>query len=299
MKHAGRAHSKFSASGAERYFECSASVEASEGQPDKDTIWSLEGTKAHEIVEAIMRVELSGHDGADVEHAKILMRAAPSEMIRYATNAASFMLGIGEREGAEVLVETRIYLDFIHKEMFGTFDGAVLDHFGTLHVFDFKYGAGHSVSPKENLQMIFYGLGLAHKHQWNFKTVRLWIIQPRIKGYDGPTYWDISIEDLKAYVKVFTEAVWRVENKPEFKEGSWCHFCKAKAVCPLKRGAKLDKAIDLFKSRPINKQGGINGNKEENQKGKDRKEKGLTKSKKEKAGKTKKAGRSEGTHDFL
>ena len=176
---------------------------------------------------------------------------APRDMLGHARAAADFMLGLGKKLKAEVVVESRIYLDFIHPEMFGTFDGAVLDHFGTLHVFDFKYGAGHSVSPKENLQMIFYGLGLAHKYDYNFENVRLWVIQPRIKGYDGPTYWDISIDELKSYIALFRNAADRVEQVPEFREGSWCHWCKAKAVCPLKREAKITKAIDLFKSNPI------------------------------------------------
>ncbi len=149
--------------------------------------------------------------------------------------------------------------------MFGTFDGAVLDHFGTLHVFDFKYGAGHAVSPKENLQMIFYGLGLAHKYQWNFQNVRLWIIQPRIKGYDGPTYWDISISDLKKYEQFFKDAVERVEKRPEFKEGSWCHWCKAKNACPLKKQMKDDKAIEMFKQNPL--KGGEYGKEEKENKG--------------------------------
>jgi hypothetical protein len=169
------------------------------------------------------------------------------------------MLGVGGALGAEVMVETRIYLKFIHEEMFGTFDGAILDHFGTLHVFDFKYGAGHAVSPKDNLQMIFYALGLAYKYQWNFKTVKLWIIQPRIKGYSGPVYWEISIEVLRSYVPKFQEAVWRVENDPKFKEGAWCHWCKAKSICPLKVETKKEKAREIFSANPI---GGENGKKE-------------------------------------
>jgi hypothetical protein len=245
MKHGGRAHSKFSASGSERWTQCSASVEASEGQPDKTSVWAEEGTKAHELLEEMMLKLLSPNT------AGAFVSAPRSEMYTHARDAAHFMLKKGAELNAEVLVETRVYLDFIHPEMFGTFDGAVLDHFGTLHVFDFKYGAGHAVSAKENLQMIFYGLGLAAKYQWNFQTVRLWIIQPRIKGYDGPTFWDITIDELKAYVKVFRDAVWRVENKPEYKEGSWCYFCRAKSICPLKREAKFEKAIEIFKTNPI------------------------------------------------
>lgn len=251
MSQTGRAHSKFSASGAERWFECSASVEASEGQPDKTSVWAEEGTLAHKVLEDALNGQMP------------LVGARPEgrvtfEMKQHVLNAAAFILNLARKLDAEFLVETRIYLPFIHPEMFGTFDGAVIDHFGTLHVFDFKYGAGHAVRPQENLQMIFYGLGLAHKYHWNFKNVRLWIIQPRIKGYDGPTYWDVDIEVLRGYVQTFREAVQRVEKNPEFKEGQWCHWCKAKSVCPLKQAAKFDKAVEIFKSNPLPK-GKLNG----------------------------------------
>lgn len=135
--------------------------------------------------------------------------------------------------------------------MFGTFDAAVVDHFGTLHVMDYKYGMG-LVSPKENLQMVSYGMGLAHRYDWNFKRVRLWIIQPRTKGYDGPVYWEISARELQEYVPRFVQAAKRVEQEPEtFVEGSHCRWCEAKSVCPLKLKQRAKNMIDVFTRTPI------------------------------------------------
>lgn len=192
------------------------------------------------------------------------LKRRPKDMFRYGEMAAGFIFDLAVKAKAEVLVETRIYLDFIHPEMFGTFDGAVVDHFGTLHVFDYKYGQGHSVSPTKNLQMIFYGIGLAHKFQWNFKRVRLWIIQPRIKGYDGPVFWEIPTLELRSYVPKFEAAVARVEANPkEYIEGSWCHWCKAKGVCPLKTEGRMIKAIEIF---GVNTKGVTNGKKESEEK---------------------------------
>lgn len=246
--HSTRKHSKFSASGAERWFNCPGSVALSEGMPDKPSSWAEEGTKAHEVLEKILT-------GVHVNR-----REAPREMIIHGTQAAGFMRHLrNQHPGSELLVETRVVLDFIHPEMFGTYDGAVVDHYGTLHVFDYKYGAGHSVSPKENLQMIFYGIGLAHKYQWNFQNVRLWIIQPRVRGYDGPVYWELNIPALKEWSYIFQTKVNHVERYPrELKEGSWCHWCKAKSVCPLKNEKKLDEAKTIFSNRKEN----LNGNKE-------------------------------------
>lgn len=241
-EHAERAHSKFSASGAERWFECPGSVALSEGRPDKSSSYALEGTHAHEVLEQIL---------IEFQHASTARRPnhVPLEMFHHGFNAAKFIFGLHhDTIGSELLVETRIYLDFIHPEMFGTFDGAVVDHFGTLHIFDYKYGAGVAVSPVENLQMIFYAIGVAHKYQWNFEKVRVWIIQPRIRGYNGPVFWDISLEVLRdGYVPRFELAVKRVVSEPHtFVEGSHCHWCKAKPVCPKKTEAKFEKMKNLF-----------------------------------------------------
>lgn len=241
-----KAHSPFSASGAERWFVCPGSVELSKPLPDKDSPWSLEGTRAHGVLERIM-VSAIAQEATAVEKV-FAPKTFPIEMIRYGQLAANVILKVHARAvDSDIQVENRVYLDFIHKEMFGTYDGAVLDYFGTLHVFDYKYGAGHLVTPKENLQMIFYGIGLAHKFGWNFKRVRLWIIQPRIRGYDGPQFWEIPTAELRRYVSQFEEAVDQVLTRPDlFVEGAHCHWCKAKAICPEKTGKRLAKAIEIF-----------------------------------------------------
>lgn len=251
-----RKHSKFSASGAERWFNCQGSVALSEGLPDKDSVWSIEGTRAHEVLEKILTAlnpNVFGANNVWINYE--LPKQYPREMINYALSAATFIRSLEKKTlFSDLLVETRIHLDFIHPEMFGTFDAAIVDYFGTLHVFDYKYGAGHAVNPQKNLQMIFYALGLAYLHHWNFKKVRVWIIQPRIKGYDGPTFWEISLRSLREYISIFEAAIDRVELSPNrYVEGEWCWFCKAKNICPLKQEAKTEKAISLFRASPHKK----------------------------------------------
>lgn len=240
-KHKERAHSKFSASGAERWVNCPGSVALSEGLPDKTSFWAEEGTRAHEMLERYMRYAIE-------KKLPEIKTNTMDLMTHYVVEAANFMLKIhAENPGSIIQVESRVYLDFIHPEMFGTYDGAVIDYFDTLHVFDFKYGRGHVVDPKNNLQMLFYGVGVAHLHHWNFKKARLWIIQPRIRGYRGPVFWDVAIEDLKLYADFFQEAVETVECEPEtFSQGPWCHWCKAKSICPLTTGKKHQKALEIF-----------------------------------------------------
>lgn len=229
MSHAVRAHSKLSASGAERYFNCPGSVALSEGMVSKDTPASLEGTRAHEVLESVLTGER--------------LYAPPSpEMYNHALRTAAFITSL-EKPKSEFLVETRVHLPFIHPEMFGTFDSAIVNHFGELHVFDYKYGK-HPASPIENLQMIFYGMGLAARYDWNFTSVRMWILQPRLNNYSS---WKLDILALKQRIQQFKKAVKRVIDEPTtYKEGSWCFFCVAKGKCPLKQQKREKEAMTLF-----------------------------------------------------
>lgn len=245
ISHGERKHAKLSASGAERWLNCSGSVALSEGIPSKDTVWSKEGTLAHEVLEWV----LEGDNGNLLQPAPL---GATPEMIEYARQSARFIWGVERKTPrAQLLVETKVALPFINDEMFGTLDVAIVDHFDTLHILDYKYGRS-MVSPEENLQLIFYALGVAHTHHWNFKKARLWIIQPRVRGYDGPSFWDIEMTDLYKYVKVFKEGVARVAAEPTtYREGSWCYWCAGKAFCPLKTDGRKSRVKSLFKAAPL------------------------------------------------
>lgn len=244
--HGERKHAKFAASSAERYFNCPGSVALSEGIPPKDNIYSLEGTRAHEVLESIVT-------------SKPIPDGATLEMIGHAKRAAKFILDLHEKAThADLMVEEKVRLDFVHPEAFGTLDYAIVEHFGTLQVLDFKYGKS-LVSPVENLQFLFYALGVAHRFDWNFKRVKMWTLQPRVSGFDGYSFWEITISELKEYIHEFKSAIERVEKSPDvYVEGKHCHWCVAKAKCPIKQEGKLDKAIALFQAYPLQRRGNKN-----------------------------------------
>lgn len=251
LPHSERKHSKFSASGAERWFECSGSVALSEGLQSKDNEWSLEGTKGHEVLEQTVKAALEM--GANTICRPRFDKSVPHEMVGHATHAANHILKVYRAlPFSELMIETRVLLDFIHPEAFGSLDYAVVDVFGTLHIMDYKYGK-YLVSPEENLQFLFYALAVAYKYQWNFKRVRMWSLQPRAKNFDGNySFWEITIEQLRKYVSEFRRAVDRVEKYPDrYKEGSYCFFCPAKGVCPLKQEGKREKTKNVFLAEPL------------------------------------------------
>lgn len=242
LPHSTRKHSKFSASGAERWLNCCGSVALSEGLPDKDTPWSKEGTRAHEVLESVL-------NGMVKYKARV---SSINEMDLHAINTSKFItsLIVQHQGNADLLIEEKLGLPFIHPDMFGTVDVGLAAHYDTLHVLDYKYGRS-PVSPIENLQMITYGLALAWKYNWDFPKVRLWIMQPRV-GDGAPTFWDLSMKKLKSYVPMFKRGVDRVLTEPKtYKEGDWCHFCKAKNICPLKQESRIEKTVRAFQDYPV------------------------------------------------
>jgi hypothetical protein len=237
--HSRRKHAKLSASGAERWVNCPGSVALSEGIPDKSSPASEEGTRAHEVLETILRHAIGGEPTSQVSNVS-------REMWQHAADSARHILRVWRScTGADLLIEQHASLAFIDESLWGTYDAAVIELFGTLHVLDFKYGT-FAVSPQNNLQMIFYALGVAHRFDWNFQRARLWILQPRV--CDGaPVFWELSISELREYVQLFREAVERTRTqRNHFKEGSYCYFCKAKAICPVQRERKIAQGKLLF-----------------------------------------------------
>lgn len=238
--HGERKHAKYSPSGMERIVACPGSVKLSEGMPEKTSAAAMEGTRCHEVLERLLKKRPI----TDPEKVS-------NEMFGHAKTAADFIRNtwyVSTR--AHLMVESRVSLSFIHPEFWGSLDAAVVEHFGTLTVFDLKYGV-HHVSPVRNLQLVCYALGVANQFDWCFKKVKLTIIQPRARGYDGPTFWELDIPSLKKYIAVFQEAIEKAEKQPDvFVEGDWCWFCKAKTKCPLKQEERLGKVRQAF-SKPL------------------------------------------------
>lgn len=261
--HAERAHSKFSASGSERWLKCAASVELEEkSPPSKDNVWSLEGTKAHEVLEKF----LLSNNWANliVEFKKDF--SVDAAMIEHCKTTAVKVLKLAKLWQAPLLVEKRIYNSFIHDEMFGTCDVVIPVHSDVLHIMDFKYGQGHIVNPIENTQLIQYALGAAESYDWDFETVSMHILQPRA-GTTWHKTWTITMKELRTkWLPLWHRGVARIEkggNKPF--AGSWCHWCRAKFTCPAKTERRMTEITNMFLDEPITK-GGLNGAEEKSKK---------------------------------
>lgn len=246
--HKERAHSKFSASGAERWLNCAASVALEEASPpSKDNFWSREGTLAHECLEANLNRKPYPLD-FDVTSTMIHHVEKAADKIRAILRACG--------PGSVLLVEKRVFASFIHPEMFGTCDVIIAGAEGTLHIIDFKYGANHIVEPFENKQLIQYALSAGESYDWKFDFVKMWVMQPRA-GKNWAPSWFIPMHELPGnWLPLWKKGVERVEkNTAKPFAGSWCHWCRAKTTCPVKNENRVNKISNVFENNPLTKRG--------------------------------------------
>jgi len=234
-------HARYAASNSARWIACPGSLELSDQAPPQISSGAAnEGTKAHELMELALNANVK-----DV--AKFFKNDDyPKEMIKAVQGFVDFVRS-QMQPGFELLVEQRVELPFLHEtEAFGTVDVAVLEPFGTLHIIDFKYGYGY-VDHKQNPQMIYYALGFAHAHGFDFDQIKTTIYQPRIESEDGEVFRTshYSIDEVKAWQKIFEAAIAKAENPnlpDDLSPGEHCKYCPAKILCPALTHKALESA---------------------------------------------------------
>ena len=146
-----------------------------------------------------------------------------------------------ERLGEPVrfLIETRVEFPGI-PGAFGTSD--VIARCGNeIYVIDWKFGRG-IVPAEENKQLLFYAAGALNTARLFFEhmtltgdtPVTMAIIQPMRPGVID--VWKTDLLRLHHYEIELLQAIAYIKqdglNAP-IQAGSWCHFARCKAVCPL------------------------------------------------------------------
>jgi RecB family exonuclease len=251
--HSIRKHSHFAASAASRWLSCPGSVElCKKAPPQKMGFHAREGTQAHECLEFIVK-RWSNSQSAKAQAEK----KWNLEMVEHAIVSAKIIHELRPHKDAELLIEKRVTLP-ISKQMFGTLDYGWVHRWGELVVIDYKYGAGIPVLPVDeetkepNPQLMYYALGLAHKHHYDFDVVRLGIIQPRV-WRDDPnplTQALVTIKMVRQFEERVREAV-EIANSPNAPlnpSEEACRYCPASTICPAlskKTLASIDVAFDV------------------------------------------------------
>lgn len=230
-------HAKLAPSAAERWINCPASVKMSEPFPDTTSVYAAEGTLAHKLAELKVRGQLMGEviDGNAWD--KVIQdNLYSADMQDYTDEYISYIQSVistqwGQRQPS-ILTETHLDLSFIAPRTFGTADCLVM-YGNELHVIDFKYGKNVEVSATDNDQLKLYALGAVRLFDgliYNIQNITIHIVQPRMNNFSA---WQISKKDLYSWYEntVKEKALAALNGTGEVKNGPWCKFCRAKAVC--------------------------------------------------------------------
>ena len=130
----------------------------------------------------------------------------------------------------------------------GTSDGVVIQG-RVLEIVDFKSGIG-PVAPRKNSQLIIYALAVHERFGdlFDYDTVRLTIVQPRVYG-DDPQSWECPLEDLLGWGAQIREVVDEVKDGgvqflPTDSNCRWCDVID----CPARQAKAQAVAAGDFAS---------------------------------------------------
>lgn len=236
-------HALLSASSSHRWLACPPSARLTEGMPDKSSSFAEQGTDAHSLCEYKLHVALGEAAKDPTENLSFF----DEEMAECSDMYVQFVMEqlAKAKEACRdpiVLVEQRLDFSKWVPQGFGTGDCVVAAD-GTLFVIDFKYGLGVLVEAEKNPQMMCYALGalLLFDGIYGIKKISMTIFQPRRKHVS--TY-EMKKADLLSWAdKVLAPtAALAMKGEGEFKAGSYCQFCKARANCRKRAEYNLELA---------------------------------------------------------
>ena len=227
-------HARFSPSASDRLIHCPPSLLLSEevGPEDTSSDYTREGTEAHSLGEFLLRTAL----GEQMEDPRPGFHYYNEEMKECAEGYRDAVLEIfhtvqRDCPDAIISIEQRVSLEEYVEDSFGTTDALIIGN-GEMFVIDYKHGRGVEVSAEENAQLKCYATGAytAFSPLYDIRKITLVIYQPRISNY---SQWSLTPEALLYWAENVLKpaADMALHGEGDFACGSWCRFCKAKAVC--------------------------------------------------------------------
>ena len=257
-----RVHRKYSPSQAERFFGCEGSTALLARVPVRPTSrYAVEGTNAHNVLEAALRNNVRDAKEAHEEHSSLFFEElddGTNEFYLSVQIALDYIYSIlDEHSDAHLYIETFVDppLPAAPGQAGGYCDVAIyVPSTRTLFVIDYKHGAGVAKAVKGNKQARQYAAGFLYQDDAlvdpdTVDAVVLVIAQPRAFHEDGI----IREETLTPY------AIWEYLDELNDKVAACedptaaltpgedqCRFCDARTLCPARETLALQVASTSF-----------------------------------------------------
>lgn len=242
-------HAKLAPSSSKRWLSCTASpgyisslvAQGLIKEGGKDSVYSLEGTEAHDWASKVLL------GGISFSHVPLDFRPHIEEYVKVCMDCEA-----GAGNSSLRLVEAKVPL-FYSPDDTGTVDYAFLkkDKKGNpvcLYIRDLKYGKGVPVDAVENTQLAIYAQSLIEEHEqfWDELPadlpVSIGIHQPRYEGDENLKLWEITVGELRNFTNEIGYVANMILSAEEGVEASQdqllftpsydnCQFCPAKAIC--------------------------------------------------------------------
>lgn len=249
MGHSDRDHAILSPSSAKRWIHCTPSALLAEAAGSKTSVYTEEGTLAHEIAEHALTQYLEGiydpiiDEALPIKDEHLKNPLFSIDMANYIRDYCEFVIAeVYETDKVDwptkVFLERKVDITDYAPDSFGSVD-VTLESSHTIHIIDLKYGAGVKVSADYNEQMMLYALGaLKAAASKDITNIRMTIAQVRLDHYDT---FEMSKGELLDWAeKVLKPAAKAaIQGKGKQVIGSWCGFCPVKAQCRAQRDAIL------------------------------------------------------------
>lgn len=242
-----RDHAFLSASASHRWLECTKAPMLEADFEDTTSIYAEESTLAHELGE--LKLKNSWRKQNRIKNHELFYEGMVNEVDIYVTYCKETFNEFKAKDPlSQMDIEQRLDYSSYAPEGFGTGDCVIIGD-NRVEVIDLKFGKGVEVDPKENTQLMLYGLGALEAYDFLFdiKEVTLTVAQVRLQGISS---WTISAKDLREWGEsvVKPRALLAYEGKGEAIPGDWCRFCKFKGQCSA-RAEQLTNVYKQFKEK--------------------------------------------------